>query len=231
MVLVGWSRCKSSILEYRRFPLSAICLFLELEAVPGTDTGVLDTWDPDRFWSGDLEIRVLHGARRKMILPTSEGTVGNSFIGSCSDVSLVLSSLGEVFPAGEPWICPALGGETRSDSEPEDQGPDAAPTIATGLNSSKGKILTSVTWSFRWAIACFGMGSDLAFGDGSEYGEVPIRTLMISSLVFRRALALLRPGESGWPKVIAEGSRIINGGLNLLGSAIEASHRNHDLSL
>ncbi|KAF3512874.1 hypothetical protein F2Q69_00005805 [Brassica cretica] len=89
---------------------------------------------------------------------------------------------------------PALGGETRSDSEPEDQGPNAAPTIMTGLNSSKGKDI------------------DLDFDDffaGLPSGfDAPPAT-----------------SESGMPKIIAGGSRIINGGLNLLGSAIEASHR------
>uniref|UniRef100_A0A0D3AQD3 Uncharacterized protein n=1 Tax=Brassica oleracea var. oleracea TaxID=109376 RepID=A0A0D3AQD3_BRAOL len=63
---------------------------------------------------------------------------------------------------------PALGGKTWSDSEPDDQGPDAAPTDFDAPPATSG---------------------------------------------------------SGRLKVVAEGSRIINGGLNLLGSAIEASHR------
>uniref|UniRef100_A0A0D3AS01 Uncharacterized protein n=1 Tax=Brassica oleracea var. oleracea TaxID=109376 RepID=A0A0D3AS01_BRAOL len=53
---------------------------------------------------------------------------------------------------------------------------------------------------------------------------------MISSLVFRRASMLLWPrasrgGQKSSLKVVAEGSHILNGGLNLLGLAIEASHR------
>ncbi|KAF2565028.1 hypothetical protein F2Q70_00016924 [Brassica cretica] len=88
----------------------------------------------------------------------------------------------------------ALCGETGSDSEPDDQGPDAAPTVATGMNSSKGKDI------------------DLDFYD--FFAGLP--------LGFDASPAT---SESGRPKVVAEGSCIINGGLNSLGSAIEASHR------
>ncbi|KAF2535995.1 hypothetical protein F2Q68_00021058 [Brassica cretica] len=114
-----------------------------------------------------------------------------------------------------------------------DQGPNAAPTIVTGLNSSKGKDIDLGNLEFS-VDDCMLPGWDLnlAFGNGSGTSEVPI-------LDFDDFFAGLLSGfdapqatsESGRPKVVAEGSRIINGGLNLLGSAIEASHREAEKDL
>uniref|UniRef100_A0A0D3DJS6 Uncharacterized protein n=1 Tax=Brassica oleracea var. oleracea TaxID=109376 RepID=A0A0D3DJS6_BRAOL len=70
-----------------------------------------------------------------------------------------------------------------------------------------------------------GCDPDLAYGDGNGTSEVPIPDF---DDFFAGLPASFDPPSSvdelGRSKVVAEGSRIINGGLNLLDSALEASH-------
>ncbi|KAF3563577.1 hypothetical protein DY000_02014250 [Brassica cretica] len=70
------------------------------------------------------------------------------------------------------------------------------------------------------------MGPDLAYGDGSGSSEVHIPDF---DEFFAGLPSSFDPPSSveelGRSKVVAEGFRITNGGLNMLGSALESSHR------
>uniref|UniRef100_A0A0D3BGI5 DUF1204 domain-containing protein n=1 Tax=Brassica oleracea var. oleracea TaxID=109376 RepID=A0A0D3BGI5_BRAOL len=71
-----------------------------------------------------------------------------------------------------------------------------------------------------------GWDPDLAYGDGSGTSEAPIP--YFDDFFAGRPTSFDPPSsvdEMRRSKIVAEGSPIINGGLNLLGSALEASHR------
>ncbi|KAG5393412.1 hypothetical protein IGI04_023375 [Brassica rapa subsp. trilocularis] len=122
---------------------------------------------------------------------------------------------------------PALDADTGGDSEPDDQNPVEAPTAAPESSSWKGKDVDLGDIEFSMDDSMLpGWDPKLAYGDGSGSSEAPIPD-------FDDFFAGLPSGfdappptkESARPRVVAEGSRIINGGLSLLGSAIEAGHR------
>uniref|UniRef100_A0A0D3BTE2 Uncharacterized protein n=1 Tax=Brassica oleracea var. oleracea TaxID=109376 RepID=A0A0D3BTE2_BRAOL len=105
------------------------------------------------------------------------------------------------------------GVETNSDSESDGPAPCDVPAEEANARSSKGKDvdLGNIEFSMDDSILP-GWDPDITYGDGSGTSEVPIPDI---DDFFAGLLS----------KVVAEGSHIINGGLNLLDSALEASHR------
>ncbi|KAF2534273.1 hypothetical protein F2Q70_00029961 [Brassica cretica] len=119
-----------------------------------------------------------------------------------------------------------VGAESDSDSESDGPAPCDVSAEETNVMSLKGKDIDLLDIDFSVDDSILpGWDPDLAYGDGSGTSEVPIPDL---DDFFLGLPSSFDPPSSvdelGRSKVVAKGSRIINGGLNMLGSALEASH-------
>ncbi|KAG5414403.1 hypothetical protein IGI04_001970 [Brassica rapa subsp. trilocularis] len=120
----------------------------------------------------------------------------------------------------------ALDADTGSDSEPDDQNPVEAPTAAPESSSWKGKDVDLGDIEFSMDDSMLpGWDPNLAYGDGSGSSEAPIPDFDDFFAGLPSGFDAPPTKESARPRVVAEGSRIIKGGLSLLGSAIEAGQR------
>uniref|UniRef100_A0A0D3DKV3 Uncharacterized protein n=1 Tax=Brassica oleracea var. oleracea TaxID=109376 RepID=A0A0D3DKV3_BRAOL len=126
-------------------------------------------------------------------------------------------------------VCPDFEGGVGTDSYSGSDGPAPCddPEEETNVRSPKGEgiDLGDIDFSVDDSILP-GWDPDIAYGDGNGTSEAPIPDF---DDFFARLPSCFDPpssvNEMGRSNIVAEGSRIINGGLNLRGSALEASHR------
>uniref|UniRef100_A0A0D3CHC2 Uncharacterized protein n=1 Tax=Brassica oleracea var. oleracea TaxID=109376 RepID=A0A0D3CHC2_BRAOL len=126
-------------------------------------------------------------------------------------------------------VCPDFEGGVETDSDSGSDGPVPCddPAKETNVRSPKGKgiDLGDIEFSVDDSILP-GWDPDLAYDDGSGTSEAPIPDF---DDFFAGLSSSFNPpssvDEMGRSKTVAEGSRIINGSLNMLGSALEAIHR------